>query len=245
MTEAQKSQGGVKTGIFGLDQILKGGIRRKNSVLITGTPGTGKTILALQFILAGAKNGEAGLYITAEESVESICNCAESIGLNIKKYIDNKLITILEQPISDGRLAVSFDKPLRLIESKKIKRVVVDSLTLLEYIYGNSPLGFRKSILGFITKVKKANATLLVTSEAATGGYDNFIYRAQDYLFDGLIILTKIRKGSSFERCLSIVKMRGQEHMVDVYPFSIKSGGIAVYPDQIPFSLIEKDIPKR
>ena len=76
----------IKTGIVGLDEILKGGVREGASVLIAGSPGTGKTILAMQFILEGAKRNEPGIYISSEESVDDIRNYAGSLGWDIEKY---------------------------------------------------------------------------------------------------------------------------------------------------------------
>ena len=66
-------------------------------------------------------------------------------------------------------------------------------------------------------------------------------YPIEDFLFDGLIILTKIRKGSSFERVIHVAKMRGQDHSLDIYPLTIGKGGIEVHDKEIPFSLIERD----
>ena len=68
-----------KTGVPGLDDILKGGLRKNSSVIIKGGPGCGKTILALQFILQGAKEGKAGAFISAEEDLEDLRDYAKSL----------------------------------------------------------------------------------------------------------------------------------------------------------------------
>ena len=74
----------IKTGVFGLDKILKGGLRKNSSILITGAPGTGKTILALQFIYYGAKKyNENGIYITTEENLSDLRQFANNLGMDI------------------------------------------------------------------------------------------------------------------------------------------------------------------
>lgn len=232
----------IKSGIPGLDNILKGGIRTGNTVLITGAPGTGKTILALQFAEQGSKEKNPVLYITTEEKAESLRKYAKSLGLNLEKFEDS-LFSIYEQPISEK--LISLEKPLQLIKRKKIKRVILDSITLFEYIQPKDEIELRKNIISFLSNMKNLGVTLLATSERSTTNLDNFLYKMQDFLFEGLIILTKIRKGASFERCLHVAKMRGQEHLVNIYPFSIAKGGIKIYPDQLPFSLIDKTVKRK
>ena len=230
----------IKTGISGLDEVLKGGLREGCCVLVAGTPGAGKTILAMQFIVEGAKKGEPGVYITSEESVEDIRNYIESLGWDIKKYEKNGLITLIEQPISSKKL-MSIAAPLEVIRSKKIKRVVLDSLTLFEYTHVSGEMDYRKEVLDFVMKMKEIGVTLMSVSEKSISNIDEIQYEPEDFLFDGLIVLMRVRKSSSFEHCIMIPKMRGQDHSADVVPFTIGQGGIKIFPKQLPFSLIDKD----
>ena len=231
----------LKTGIPGLDEMFKGGIIKGSSVLVTGAPGTGKSIVGLQFIMQGVKQNEACVYITSEESAESLRNYAESLGLDIKPYEKKNLLFVVEQPLT-GKV-VSLQAPLKIIEQHKVTRVVLDSLTLFEYAYFSSQnnFDFRKGVSQFIADMKAHDVTLMATSERSTADIDQMLFLPQDYLFEGLIVLNKVRKGASFERVISIAKMRGQEHMLDIFPLKIEKGGIKVYTKQLPFSLIEKD----
>lgn len=225
----------LRTGVTGLDELLQGGLLRTSAVLVTGIPGSGKTILGLQFIAAGAREKEPGLFISCEESAESILHYAEQMGFNFSGY--KELVTVFYQPLA-GKI-VTFGTIIALIKQKKIKRVVIDSLTLFSYM-GNDALAFRKEVAGFIIRMKENGVTLVATTERETANLQHFAYKQEDFLFEGLILLTKVRKGSSYERCISIEKMR-QSHQLGFYPFIIDAKGIAVFPKQIPFSLVEHD----
>ena len=234
----------IKTGIPGLDEILKGGVRENSAILVTGGPGTGKSILALQFILEGAKKGEPGLFISAEESIDALKEDVKSLGFNIEKYEKEKKIVLVKQPILSRKL-VSIATPLNLIKEYKIKRVALDSLTLFEYMHLAGEMDYRKEVLDFIQRMKDAGVTLLATSEKTVSDTDVISYESEDFLFDGLILLIEVRKAESFERCIHIVKMRGQDHMLNIYPFKIEKGGIKIFPDQLPFSLIEEETRRK
>lgn len=232
----------VKVDIPGMDDLLRGGVLADSSILVTGAPGTGKSIFALQFIHNGAKNNIPGLYITSEQTVSSLRETCNSLGFDLMGYEKKGLITVIEQSVTGGRM-LSLEAPLSLIKKMKIKRVALDSLTLFEFVYSKG-LEFKKGVISFLKQMKEAGVTLLVTSERDTPDFDAFLYRNEDYLFDGMVILAKIRKGSSFERVLHIAKMRGQDHSLDIYPFVIRKGGIKIMAKELPFSLIEQDVTR-
>jgi len=229
----------VTSGIPGLDEILNKGFRKNSSVVITGESGSGKSVFALQFLIDGAKNGESCLYITTEETIESIEEYARSLGLHIEDLRKKGLLHIMEQRPNRGRL-MTIEAPIKFIKQKKIKRVVLDSLTLFEYVYAESINEYRKGVLQFLMDMKDAGVTLLATSERAYSKLDTFQYKPEDSLFEGIIMLLKIRKSAVFERALTIDKMRGQNHQLGIYPFKIGKEGITVFPKETPFALIEE-----
>lgn len=233
----------IATGIPGMDEILGGGIRENSTVLLTGAPGTGKSIFALQFIVEGAKKGEPGIFITTDETLESTRSYAESIGLELEKYEKKGLITLIRQIVTTKKL-VTIATPLDIIRKHKVKRVVLDSLSLFELTHVAGIIDYRKELLNFLLRMKEIGVTLLATAEMATTNIDVLTYRPEDFLFEGVVLFTKIRKGASFERCITVAKMRGQEHSINIYPFKIGKGGITVFPHELPFSLIEKDVKK-
>jgi circadian clock protein KaiC len=234
----------INSGIPGLNEILRGGIKKNSSILITGSPGTGKSIFAMQFIIEGAKNNEPGLFITSEETIEVVREHTKTFDFNLEELEKKGLVIIVQQQITTKKL-VSISTPLDIIKKRKIKRVALDSLTLFEYFHVAGEIDYRKEVLEFIWKMKEAGVTLVATSEKRITDIDKLVFDQEDFLFEGLILLTKIRKSSSFERCLHVVKLRGQDHLINIYPFSITNKGIKVYPNQIPFSLVEKDVERK
>ncbi|MDO8628321.1 MAG: gas vesicle protein GvpD [Nanoarchaeota archaeon] len=234
----------IKTGVPGFDQLLKGGLRQGSVVLISGVPGTGKTLIGMQFLLEGLKSGEKGLMITTEESPDAVKLHAAAVGLDLDGFEVKNQLFFVQQPISDKKL-MSIATPVELIKREKIKRVVLDSLTLFKYMHAAGAMDFRKELLSFLDLMRAAGVTIFVTAERATASLDDLQYKSFDFLFDGVVILTRIRKGASFERCITVQKLRGQDHSMNVYPFSIGSGGITIYPNQPPFSLMEQDEKKK
>ena len=236
----------IKTGVPGLDQVLKGGLRRNSSILITGAPGTGKTILALQFVYYGAKDcNENGIFISTEESLEVLDQSAKNLGMDIKSMVDKRKIFFVQKPIATLKGGLSSIKGLvDAIKKNNVKRVALDSLIFFEYLYprfdGNK-MEFRRQVLLFIQEMKKAGVTFLVVSERSVTDFDRLTYDMMDFVFEGIILLSRIRKGSYFERVLTVAKVRGQDHSLDVYPVTIGHDGLKILVDQTPFSLVEKE----
>ena len=236
----------IKTGIPGLDNVLKGGLRKNSTMLITGAPGTGKTILALQFIYYGAKDyDENGIFITTEENLADIRQFAKNMGMDIASMESKGKIFFVQKPLTTLRGGLSSIKGLvDAIKKYNVKRVALDSLIFFEYLYprfdGNK-MEFRRQVLLFMQRMKKAGVTFLAVSERSVTDLDRLTYDMMDFVFEGFIVLSRIRKGSYFERVLTVAKIRGQNHSLDVYPVTIGDDGLKVLHDQTPFSLVEKE----
>jgi len=237
----------VKSGISGLDKVLKGGFKKGVSILITGAPGTGKTIMAMQFIHNGAKNyNENGIFITTEENLSDLKRNAKNLGMDIEALEKKEKVFFFQKPISllKGGIA-SIKGLLDLIKKKNIKRVALDSIIFFEYLYpkhNSNLMEYRRQVLIFLQKLKKAGVTFLAVSERKITDLDRLEFDTMDFVFEGFIILSRIRKGSYFERILTVAKIRGQNHSLDVYPVTIEDNqGFSVLVDQTPFSLVEKE----
>jgi len=233
----------IQTGIPGLDVLFKGGIRKGASLLFAGAPGTGKSVAALQFLCHGAQHGEPGLLITSEESKANLSEYAATLGWDLAAYEQQKRLFIVEYPLTQGRI-LSLETPLALIKKHKIQRVSLDSLTLFKYQF-TEETSLRKEILQFLASMKSAGVTVVATAEQSIPSVDHMRYLDEAFLFEGLIILRRVRKGASFERVLNIEKMRGQPHVLNIYPLLIEKGGMKVLTEEVPFSLVEQQVRSR
>ncbi|MBI3027547.1 AAA family ATPase [Candidatus Woesearchaeota archaeon] len=236
----------IRTGIPGLDQVLKGGLRKNSTILITGAPGTGKTIIALQFIYYGAKDcNENGIFITTEENLEDIKQFAKNLGMDIPSMESKGRIFFVQKPLTTMKGGIASIKGMTdAIKKHNIKRVALDSLIFFEYLYprfNGNKIEFRRQVLLFMHQMKKAGVTFLAVSERSVTDFDRLSYDMMDFVFEGFIVLSRIRKGSYFERVITVAKIRGQNHSLDVYPLTIGDDGLKVLYDQTPFSLVEKE----
>jgi len=228
----------VRSGIPGLDDVMGGGLIPKTSMLLNGSPGTGKSIFGLQFLIEGArKYNEPGVYITVEETVDDIRFCARQLGWNIDELEQKGLMTLVDpsQPILEGSV-VSIEYISKIIAEKKAKRLVLDSLSLFQYMYSHTNT-FKTEIIRFMRNMRSLGVTSIVISERATPGVDDITYSPEDFLFQGMIVLMKLRMQASYERCLNIVKYRGLDHSIRIHPFKISAGGITILTDTTPFAL--------
>ncbi len=218
----------IKTGTPGLDELLAiGGLQFKSTVLVSGEPGAGKSILALQFIYNGARLfGEAGVYVTSEQSIDRVRQNAKGLGMDLAKFEENGLIKLIKIPVTHG-YEMAPDELTNEIKKAEVTRVVIDSITPLEYL-SSDIRSFRANILRFLENITTRNVTLVATAEKRKTDFDNAEFTPEDFLFDGLILMGRIRKAISFERVLSIVKMRGTKHSEELHPIEITNSGLVV-----------------
>ena len=218
----------VKTGTPGLDELFtKGGFVHNSSILVSGEPGAGKSIVAMQFIYNGARiYGEAGVYVTSEQSVEKLRENAKELGMDFTELEEKGLVKLMKIPVSRGYEMAS-DELMREIKKEGVKRVAIDSITPLENLSADIR-GFRVRILTFIETITAQNITLLVTAEKCKTDFDNMEFSPEDFLFDGLIMMGRLRKAVSFERVLSIIKMRGTKHSEELHPVEINNTGLII-----------------
>jgi len=218
----------VKTGTPGLDSLMQcGGFRFKSSILVSGEPGTGKSILALQFIYNGARlYGEGGVYVTSEQSAEKVRENARSVGMDLEEWEKRGLIKIMRIPVTHG-YEMAPEELMREVKKIEVKRVVIDSITPLEYL-SEDIRGFRARIITFIETLTAHNITLLVTAEKRKTDFDSVEFSPEDFLFDGLILMGRLRRAVSFERVISVIKMRGTKHSEEMHPVEISDSGLVV-----------------
>ena len=223
------------TGIGGLDDILGGGVTPERLYLVEGTPGTGKTTLALGFLLAGAEAGERGLYITLAETENELRAVAETHGWSLDPLELFEMVPEMslgdeqEQTLlhpSEVELGETVRGIIAKVDEVKPARVVLDSLSELRMLAQN-PLRYRRQILALKQFFATRRCTVLVLDDKTGDRGDLQLHS----IAHGVISLEQTLSGfGSQRRRLHVVKMRGMRYRGGYHDFTIEQGGIRVYP---------------
>jgi len=224
------------TGIPGFDELVQGGFPRDSIILVSGTPGTSKTIFGMQFIANGAlKYGEKGIYITLEQSKESLILQFKEFGYDLEKLEKEEKIWILDANPDENKedpfsKLTNYEFDLKIRDFKP-KRIVMDSLSLILNLSATYD-GYRRNV-GKLSKIfRDMGATVLFTHERTKGGVEEIDYSIEEFVSDGIVFLQMVRKGNILERMLIILKMRETKHSTGIYPFMIGKEGIEISPLQ-------------
>jgi KaiC/GvpD/RAD55 family RecA-like ATPase len=219
------------TGIFGLDQLIDGGLRGNSSLVVVGSSGTGKSTFGMQFLMRGIEEGEQGLYITLEEDPEQIIKEGELIGFPMRKHHEKDLFFIhLKGHDFKKMVHEQLPKLVKVRADYNLEtRVVVDPMTPLIWASVDK-LEQRELVSKLFETVKKLGVVMATVEEHArpgeTVGEDVLLPL---YLSDGGIHLEYYPIGGAFNRTLKILKMRGIHHGEGVYPYMFVRGvGIVV-----------------
>ncbi len=238
----------VSIGVGGVDSLLdKKGVPKGSSVLLLGAPGSGKTIFCLQFLQAGVSLGENGVYLSMDEDTERLLENAKQMGVDLTK------------PVKDGKIAIVDASPIRLLPAKiklggvevggrefalstlissltdavrkvNATRLVIDPISTL-IVHFSDEYTRRIAFLELMAAASRTKCTTLLVDELN----DAQLQRAhmfEEFLTQGVILLSRILTGSTFTRVFSIEKMRGIAHDTQPHPYRITEHGIEVFPTE-------------
>jgi KaiC/GvpD/RAD55 family RecA-like ATPase len=236
----------VKTGIPGLDELIEGGFPRGDTILIAGKAGTGKSILATQFIYKGAvEYDEPGVFVTLEEPPHLIKRNMIQFGMDLEKLVKEKKISIVDlspskevTPVTIGEYP-SFDlsglEAIILNHVKKLnaKRVVLDTLSIMAYKFKSRDI-LREEFFKLAASITRTGCTLLLTSEIPAQDQGLGVFDIEAFLASGVIVLYNEKiSDTSRSRSIEVLKLRGSKHSSRIHSMRITDEGIRVWPGEI------------
>ncbi|MGQ4911699.1 MAG: ATPase domain-containing protein [Candidatus Thorarchaeota archaeon] len=236
----------VKTGIPGLDELIEGGFPRGDTILVAGKAGTGKSILATQFIYRGATEyGEPGVFVTMEEPPHLIKRNMMRFGMDLDAMEKAGLISIVDlspskevAPVTIGEYP-SFDLSgleaiiMNHIKKVKAKRVVIDTLSIMAYKFRSRDI-LREEFFKLTANITRTGCTLLLTSEIPAQDQGLGVFDIEAFLASGVIVLYNEKiSDTSRSRSIEVLKLRGSKHSSRIHSMRITEEGIRVWPGEI------------
>ena len=224
------------TGIAGLDDILGGGLPRNHLYLVEGDPGTGKTTIAMQFLMEGIRCGQKGLYVTLSESKAELLEVADSHGWSLEGLEIFALAPDEAQLKPEAQYTVFNPSEIEMcdttnaviaeVERLQPARVVFDSLSELRLLARDS-LRYRRQILGLKQYFSGRRCTVLLLDDRTGEGHDQQLQS----IAHGVILMESVEREYGIKRRrLEVKKLRGSKFREGFHDYCIKRGGVEVYP---------------
>lgn len=229
----------VKTGIQAFDDLVMGGLPRRRTTIVGGTPGSGKTVFATQFLAHGiADLDEPGVFVTFEESPLEVEVNMASFGWNLRRWREEKKLAFVDARPGDRDEVVvgGFDlsgllaRILHAVETVRAKRIVLDSLTQLFDHFITDQSTVRRELLRIATALKVKGLTVLMTAERNSEYGEISRHRIEEFVADNVVILRNALNHERRRRTIEVLKMRGSRHVEGEVPVTLveKLGIVAV-----------------
>ena len=236
------------TGVAGLDEILQGGLPVNRLYVVEGEPGSGKTTLALQFLLEGVRNNEKSLYITFSETKDELKSVADSHGWDLSKLHLVDLTTLERQLLPESQTSLFrpsevelneiTDTLLKKIDELSPDRIVFDSVSEMRLL-AESPLRYRKQVLALKQTLAGRSSTVIFLDDLTGSSHDLQVQS----IAHGVIRLSRLHHEFGGERRrLRILKLRGVKFTSGYHDCEIETGGVTVFPRLISANFSDEKI---
>ena len=228
----------IPTGIEGFEHVAMGGIPKRRTTLLAGTSGSGKTIMAIEFLWKGiSKFNENGVFVTFEETPNDIVKNVKSLGWNLDRMEkEGKFAFVDASPAPEEKEIVGrydFGALLARIEyaikKVKAKRLAMDSISALFPQYGDEGI-IRRELFRISARLKKIGITTLLTAERIAEYGPVARFGVEEFVSDNVMIIRNILEEEKRRRTIEILKFRGALHQKGEYPLTITNDGINVLP---------------
>ncbi|MCZ7402180.1 MAG: hypothetical protein O8C61_08150 [Candidatus Methanoperedens sp.] len=221
----------ISTGIKGLDKMTGGGFIGSSSILVSGSSGTGKTILGMQFIMDGLLKNEPGIIVSFEEDIEQIRENSTMFNWNLKEFENKNLLSIISPLEYDAyELALLIEET---IDTIKARRLLLDGAGRLQRMlpqYAQLP----EYMGNFNNILKNKNITAVYTNESSNlTGATQITGMGISPFMDTVVLLRYVEIKSEMRKAISVLKMRGSEHDKEIREFVISENGAEI---KMPFS---------
>jgi circadian clock protein KaiC len=238
----------LSMGVPEIDKLMQGGVCEGDSVLIAGPSGTGKSVLATQFIVAGLGRREPGIIVIFEERPAQYAHRAAALGLDVVTAQENGKLELMYLRPLDLSVDETMQEILDAVQRTKAKRLVIDSLAGFEMALAPSfRADFRESLYRMIAALTGAGVTIVSTVETEDSFTAfQFSHYAVSFLTDDIIRLRYVEIDGQLRKVLVVVKMRGGNHSKDIREYVITDKGLVVLaPRRTDYAALTSGLPQR
>jgi circadian clock protein KaiC len=237
----------LSTGVAGVDELLGGGFFPGSAMLVAGPAGSGKSSLAIQFLVEGVQRGEPGVLAMFEETPVKYLEQAKGFGLDLQQMADEKQLKLIYLRPLDLSVDETLHEIQAGVDEVKATRVVIDSLTGLEIALAPSfEEDFRESLYRLLGTLTGAGVSIMMTVENNDNYTElRFSPHAVSFMTNDIILQRYVEIDSQLKRVVTVIKTRSRKHPTDIRTYEVTERGIVVGGPLDDYQGIISGVPQR